>query len=148
MHESSPWWGTCLTCSWQPVCELTLQPVALGETLSEVSQKSEDTASTLLSRTFCRHLAFSIPDSWDNGTVPSASVLKHKSLCVELTKECRNLWAKSWDHHVYSKWQQKMAISRGNRDLKILLSSIVWESAFGCKYVAPPKRPNAWALFY
>lgn len=54
MHESSPWWGTCLTCSWQwrqPVCELITQPVARGETLPRISQKSGDTASTLITRT-------------------------------------------------------------------------------------------------
>ena len=50
MHESSPWWRTCLTCSWhwrQPVCELTTQPVSRRETLPRASQKSRDTASRL-----------------------------------------------------------------------------------------------------
>jgi len=44
-----------------------------------------------------------------------------------------------------------MAISRGNGDLKILLSSKCGnqlESVFGCKYAAASKCLNAWALFY
>lgn len=68
----------------QPVCELT--PPASGswgDTPQRLPGKWGHSFHTYHQDvSLCRHLAFSSPVFWGNDTVPWASVLKDKSLCV------------------------------------------------------------------